>query len=190
MLKSLTLWYVCITIRHPLWLEQPRNVLWNYPIHTVCGPHPGDWIEKGHVFQVISRTSLECWDFSKFLKEGKKILWELEKNYIPGTVAKHNKMADGAWNKRTTRDLFGGRVRKRPKEKKMGTEIFLWSMLLTGWLPYCIYIYLNLLTSITFLTNFPIHKQNTLKLKVSQWFNLEGNSWTVLCLLVNIYSPV
>lgn len=132
MLKSLTLWYMCITIRHPLWLEQPRIVLWNYPIHTVCGPHPGDSNEKRNVFQVISRTSLECWDFSKFLKEGKKILWELEKNYIPGTCAKHNKMADGAWNKRTTRYLFGGRERRRPKERKMGTEIFLWSMLLTA----------------------------------------------------------
>lgn len=134
-----------------------------------------------------SRTSLECWDFSKFLKEGKKILWELEKNYIPGTGAKHNKMANGFWNKNYKIFIWRKEEEKVKGEEDGGRNIYMININI--WLPQCISIYLNPLTSITFLTNFSIHKHNTLKLKISQWFSLEGNSCTVRCQLVNIYSP-
>ena len=38
-------------------------------------------------------------------------------------------VADGAWNKRTTRHSFGDTGRKSPKEGKMGTETVLRPML-------------------------------------------------------------
>ena len=60
------------TIRYLLWVEQPRIVLWNHLIHTVCGPHPGELNEKENAYQFISRASLGVLRFQEVCKREKR----------------------------------------------------------------------------------------------------------------------
>lgn len=99
------------TIRYLMWVGQPRIVLGcaSYS-HDVWATSRGIKWERKCLpihFQGFSGGA----EISGSLWKRKKMLWELDKNYILGIGVNKKKMKDAAWNKRTIRRSFGDRER-------------------------------------------------------------------------------